>query len=552
MAVGIVVDNEWSRLDQTVENAKSFSDNVFALGIDSSETTATIIEQAGIEKNFLSVAFCTDFSEARNRLLKHVEEHCNADWILWLMAGECFDLSTFADFALFIEKEANLNSLYFQVLRRNFKEDGSRHDLDQETIDARLMPLRKGLYFSGPVRETPFLSATNLMIQLSAAPGRIVGPMKYVDQHIRLLRGARNLRILENLQSQGMAVEDELLIFQAEVRCDLGDWAAARNDYLRLVSETSKSNLRLEGYYALCDTTMFTSIQPAETTQILLQSLDQFPVDMQLLTLMGKHMQGQGHWDIAARTFDTALRYGQISLDVWHRRHIREMAAVGLSLIHRLQDNQAKAIQVLESNLDQIEDATECVRYLFDLYIAEFQEFKAHDAAAKVFEGEELDLMQDVLSGACRASAGAYEAAILPLEAAYADGCRDLLCLRWYALSLISLERFDDAIPIIEEWTASAPESKEAKAYLAAAKDPAHFHRIIDQMKAKQQRILRNSGKPSGSLAFQAQQAVQEMVRSSGKASGEASSKPLSEVDVPVQFEIEIAGDSPNNMFFEM
>lgn len=545
LAVGIIVDNEWNRLDRTIENAKYFSDNVFILGINSSEVTAAVIEQADIKKNFLSVLLCNDFSEARNRMLEQVEKSCDAQWMLWLYAGEHFDLSTFADFELFLEKEANLNSLYFQILRRNFNEDGSRHDWDEETIDARLMPLRKGLRFSGPVKEDLFQSATNLMIQLSAAPGRIVGPTKYVDQHTRLLRGARNLRILENLQSQGNVIEENLLLFQAEVRADLNDWAAARNDCLRLIRETAKTNLRLEGYYRFCETTILSPIQPNEMTQVLLQALDHFPVDMQLLTLMGKHMQGIGHWDIAMRTFDTAIRYGQISLDVWHYRHIREIAVVALSLLHRLQGNQAEAIQVLENNLDQIEDPSDYVRYMFDLYISEFQEFKAHDVAAKVFKGKQLDMMHDAISGACRAAIGTYEAAILPLKTAYDDGCRDILCLRWYALSLLSLKQFEDAIPIIEEWNTAAPDSSEAKAYLTAAQDPTSFDETIKQIKAKQQQIFGSMAKTS---QHQAKQAVQEMVGSSGKISVET----LNENAMPVQFEIEIAGDSSNELYFEM
>lgn len=521
LAIAIVVEDDSTNFNKTIENTAFLSENVFVLGLDPSEQTTNTVQMNGLTERFVSVSFCKDRSEARNRLVKQIEKESEANWLLWLRAGESFDLATLDEFAAFFENEADFDSLYVQILRRYIKEDGSRHDLDEETIDARLMPLRKGLCFTGYVNESLFTSANQLMIQLSASPGRIVCPTRFLEPSAKIIRGARNLKLIESLAAQNVAFEDDLLMFRAETRVELNDLIGARKDYFNIIEKCSKTNLRLEAFYRIWETMMLVPTPPNEVTQFLLQALDHFPVDMQLLTFMGRHLQNTGQLDMAKRTYDTAIRYGQISLDVWHRLHIREIAVVSLAMLCNLQGNSTEAIRILEDNLDSIDNPVEYVRFMFDFYIRDFQDSKAHEVAERVWKGEQLATMQSILTGACYASAGSYETAVSILHETFEDGCRDLICLRWYSLCLLALCRFQDAIPVLKEWAAADPQNTEVKAYLKAARTPDRFGKIVAQMRdvnrAALGQVMQNfDNKPKKSVI---EDAVREMISASGRQS---------------------------------
>jgi len=86
-----------------------------------------------------------------------------------------------------------------------------------------------------------------------------------------------------------------------------------------------------------------------------------------------------------------------------------------------------------------------------------------------------LDQMKEVLSGACCAVSGNWEMAAIPLAKAYNAGCREPLCQRWYAMTLISLHRFAEAARVLEEWIAAEPGHSEAHSLLFAIKHPEQF-----------------------------------------------------------------------------
>lgn len=490
IAVGIIVEDGFEGLQDTLRSVSQFSDFVFVLSAESGDN---LIEPFDV--NNVNITYCksksyNDEAVLRNELIELAESQNNANWLLLINAGEHFDKTTLEEFQLFAKNGLERNSLYVMVLHRLHRLDGIRHDLDEETIEPRLIPLRKGLRFQGQVRASLLSSATNLMIRLNAAPGRFLLPSRQRDSIRRKQWATRNLQALEQLEKQGNSIINELLLVRAETQLILGDYARARHDFLQLIEKTTRTDLRLAAYYGVWETFTFLPIPDQEITKILLAGLDHFPVDMQLLTFMGSHLQRQGKLDLAIRTFETAIRYGQTTLDIWHRLRIREMAVTSLALLHRLRGEGHKAIQVLESNLELIADRTEFNRHLLDLYIAELQESKGHEFAATIWGGTDLDLIREVITGACRASAGNWGKAILPLELAYWDGCHDILCLRWYSLTLLSLTRFNEAAIILEEWNRLEPENKEAQAFLVAARQPEHFSKIVGQFRDSQIKVL--------------------------------------------------------------
>ncbi|MDR3199465.1 MAG: tetratricopeptide repeat protein [Planctomycetaceae bacterium] len=530
IAVGIIVEDGFEGLQDTLQSVVPFADFVFVL---STESAANGIEpfEPNTKIIYRKSQNCNDEAALRNELIEiaesqNAESQNNVGWLLLMNVGDRFDETTLEEFRLFTTNELERNSLYIMVLHRLYRLDGIRHDLDEETIEPRLIPLRKGLRFQGQVRASILPSAANLMIRLNAAPGRFLLPSRQQNSVRQKKWAARNLQLLEQSEKQGKSIANEALLVRAEAQSILGDYIHARQNFLQLIEQTNRTDLRLTAYYGVWETFVFAPISEQEMTKILLAGLDSFPLDMQLLTFMGAHLQQQGKPDLAVRTFETAIRYGQTALDIWHRLRIREMAVTSLALLHRLRGEGHKAIQVLESNLELIVDRTEFNRHLLDLYIAELQESKGHEFAATIWGGTDLDLIREVISGACRASAGNWEKAALPLELAYWDGCRDVLCLRWYSLALLSLTRFNEAIIILEEWQHLEPENKEAQAFLVAARQPEHFSKIVRQFRDRQIKILgiskpeilskhftQNSARNTNSII---ENAIREMITSSG------------------------------------
>jgi tetratricopeptide (TPR) repeat protein len=529
IAVGIVSEDGFEELQSTLQSVYSLSDNIFIL------STEPVADNLG---NVNTVRFLSetrnDEAGLRNELIEKIESQNVADWLLLMNTGDRFDEKTLAEFRLFIENDIDRNSLYMMVLHRLHRADGVRHDWDEETIEPRLIPLRKGLRFQSRMRASIVESASKLLIRLNAAPGRFILPSRQRDSLRQKKRANRNLQVIEQLETQlktqGQTISEEELFVRAEARLVLGDAVRARRDFLRLINETRQSDIRLASYYGVWETSVLSPIPDAELTKILLEGIDRFPVDMQLLTFMGAHLQRLGKHDLAVRTFETAIRYGQTTLDVWHRLRIREIAVMSLALLFRLQGKGLEAIRILETNLKLIADRTEFNRILIDLYVAEQQESQVRDFAATVWGDTELDLIRDVLDGAVKASGGNWFDAAPILESAYLEGCRDVLCLRWYSLTLLSLTRFNEAVTVLEEWNRAEPGNKEAEAFLVAARQPEHFNEIVRQFQKTQLKLLgiskpellqrnifKSSPRKSNNLI---DQAIREIIRSSGSLNG--------------------------------
>jgi tetratricopeptide (TPR) repeat protein len=516
LAVGIVVDEDsFPLLNETILQAETLSDRVFVLSVGNTpeidETTAIVLRGG----------FPNDEAATRNELIQFVENSGVADWLVWMNPGDKFDKATLTEFELFTENELNRDSIYMMVLHRLYRNDGVRHDFDEENIDARLMPLNKGVRYQGRVKASLLSRNATLMMKISAAPGRFIVPSKQNDPARTKKRAERNLQLLDKIENEGNVVADDLLTFRSESLLTLKNYAAARRTLLQLIVSTTRSDLRLAAYYDLWETIAHAPIPDAEVTNILTQAIDRYPVDMQLLTFLGSHMQRIGKHDLAIRSFETAVKHGRISLDVWHRLRIREIAVTSLALTLRLQNKNREAIRVLETNIDLIDDRTEFSRHLIDLYIAENLELKASELAATIWGDHDLDLIRMVLTGACQAKAGNWKEAVHPLETAYFKGCRDILCLRWYSLTLLSLGQFPQAVAVLEQWLALEPDNSEAKSYHTAAQRPERFGEMLRQIRDRQLRSLGvkpNHFAPKSHIRID--EAVREMIHASGSFGG--------------------------------
>jgi len=522
IAVGIVVDEETlPLLHQTVANVKACltAEHIFVLATgehcDVTEPDVTV-HRGGWNH---------DEAATRNMLIDFVESANVADWLLWMNPGEEFDEKTLDEFLHFLEQDAHRDFLYMMVSHRLFRKDRVRHDFDEETIEPRLMPLRKGVRFQGRVRASLLPRSASLMTQISAAPGRLLLPSKKNDPATTANRAKQTLEMLAKMEQEGEVIQEDLLAARAEALLATGDFIDSRKLSMQLIKMTERSDLRLSAYYSLWETFALAPIPDTEITNVMVEALDHFPTDMQLLTFLGSHLQRTGKLDLAIRTFETAIQHGKVSLDVWHRLRIREIAATSLALCFRLQDKNDKAIQVLEANAELVEDRTDYNRHLLDLYIAENWGEKASALAAEIWGDVELDLIRLVIQGACSAKAGRWDSALAPLKEAHEQGCRDVLCLRWYSLTLLALQQFQPAMEILDQWIAVQPDNSEAKSYRAAAQHPDQFGGSLRRIRDAH---LRSLGMMATKIAprkpnVRIDEAVREMIQSSGAFGGKIS-----------------------------
>jgi len=513
IAVGILVDEDTlPLLHKTIVSARTLSDHIFvlAIGSDCDVTEAGITLERG--------GWLHDEAASRNTLIERVENAHVADWLVWLNPGEEFEAKTLDEFHHFLDHDSHRDALYMVVLHRYYREDRVRHDFDEETIDARLMPLRKGIRFQGRVRATLIPRCVSLMTEISAAPGRFLLPPKKLDPTKTVKRAKQLLEILENIEKEGEVIQDDMLAARAEALFTLGNYVDSRKLLLQLIKGTTRSDLRLSAYFSLCETFVAAPIPETEVTKLMVEALDHYPVEMQLLTFLGGHLQRSGKLDLAIRTYETAIQHGRVSLDVWHRLRIREITITSLALCLRLQNRNDDAIRVLETNTELVEDRSEYNLHLLDLYIAESREDKASELAAEICGDVDLDLIRLVLKGACIAKTGRWDNALAPLAEAHRQGCRDVLCLRWYALTLLALQQFRLASEILEQWLSIQPDNSEAKSYLAAAQRPDQFGETLTRIRDAHLRSLGMMGKKIAprSPNIRVEDAVREMIQASG------------------------------------
>ncbi|MGL6194808.1 MAG: tetratricopeptide repeat-containing glycosyltransferase [Thermoguttaceae bacterium] len=529
VAAAIVAKNDDTRLEGTIKSVITLVDHVFVLNLNSSDLTAEVAALHGA--TVFNANWNHDYSAAKNLLLEKIEniglengeiEGEKFDFVLWINPGELFDFRTAPIFREFLANEIDPNSAYILIERRyavnlgqgiiqlagSFLEDGlpggpaslypvdGFSDWNEETISLRLMPTRKNLSFSGRLRENiiPSLNVTD--IQLSAAPGRILDILPVCDPVRNTERSRDVFAVINKIEESGLGLTEDELLAKADALVVLSDVIGAREIYKNLTDNSLQRNVKLEAYYKLDATYNIVPPVGNERIELLLKALETFPFDMQLLTFLGLELYKQRNMEVAIRTLSTAIEHGQISLDVWHRECINEIAIAHLSLIYRLTGAQSEAIELLENTITDLPTHAQLARLLFDLYIAKRDEEKLHAFAAHYWGDADLDMIRNVFTGACRANAGAWTAALVSLENAYNSSianngkCKDVFCLRWYSLALLSNLRFEDACKILDQWLELEPANIEARSFRYAAAHPFRFNEIMDQLQRQQAFML--------------------------------------------------------------
>jgi tetratricopeptide (TPR) repeat protein len=225
----------------------------------------------------------------------------------------------------------------------------------------------------------------------------------------------------------------------------------------------------LEAYYGLLASHEGDPQAADRQLAICVEALDVFPLDAQLLCAMGNYLQAGNHFELAARSFDTAVRFGQVNEETWHLGDLAEVAAACLGLTLQLLKRDDEAQAVLEEALRRHPESVRLRRHLVDLHVKHGRAESALRAAERLpMAAEDREPLRNAIRGACRAARRDWIPALGYLQSAYVGGCSDPLCLRWLSVTLLSNGQQEAALPVLHLWRRREPNNREVQACLAA------------------------------------------------------------------------------------
>jgi len=457
----ILARDEEQILAPTLESARQVADQLLLVDTGSQDRTRVIGYRYGAR--VVQVPWEEDFGAARNRAIEEVR----TPWILWLDAGEQVDSESRVPLKEFVHHQADPGYVYgMRVVLPPAEGAGS----PMEVLQGRLMPNRPGLRFQGRIRESLQPAMQSLQMQWAEAPGQILCHPRRHHPDWKAQRALRNLRIAHQENGDRRSPEVRLLLAMADSLVDLGDLPHAHALYLQAVQEAEPTSAtQLEAYYGLLTTGETRGQSGQQLLVYALQAVERFPLDAQLLCLLGQLLGVQGQWKLAARAFEQAFRHGTICKQVWHVGDWQALAGWGWTQALEHQNEPVLALGALQEVAEQT-GAVWIRRRLVEKYV---QLGRLADAAQElsglwgVEKGQDTDeeMVQNVVQGAYLATQKDYEAALPLLEQAYQAGCREPVCLHWLVAGKVASGQPHTAEPIFQEWQRVDPAHPELRRY---------------------------------------------------------------------------------------
>jgi tetratricopeptide (TPR) repeat protein len=356
----MIVSDEQDVLSESIESVARIADEIVVLDTGSIDRTPELAARMGARVH--RAPWENDFSAARNHCLRFV----TGNWVLWLDAGERLATQHAAELRRFLNEQANsavAYSLWVEVPPR--EEQASA----EQCLQIRLLPNHRNLRFSGRVRETLSASLQAAGLKAAEAPCRIVRNARQHEPQRIMAKAHRDLALASAEAEAAGIWSPQLLLVAGQAHAVLGDQAHAR-EMLRQAAEISppQSAQRLEAFYGLLTTFDEDPDLHASQLTACLDSLENFPFDLQLLLALGNYMLVRDRLDLAIRAFEAAVRFGRITSAVWHLCEVREIAAVCLGLALQARQRDDEACSVLETALAVRPDSLRLLHQLYSLY----------------------------------------------------------------------------------------------------------------------------------------------------------------------------------------
>jgi tetratricopeptide (TPR) repeat protein len=461
LSVAMIVRNEQDVICSTLESITSIAEEIVVLDTGSLDDTPSIARRWGAK--VLHSAWNDSFAEARNICMQCT----TGDWVLWLDAGEQLSPQSAGKVRDFVDQTADARNAYLMMVEVPPADPLSS---PEQIAQIRLIPRAANLTFEGRVRENLLASIVAAGMEIETAPGRILRHSREQNSARRIARAKRNLELIALERRQHPHEEIRFLLAEGDAYSELNQNEQARDAYTRAIEISPPGSTgMLEAYYGLLSCYHDNPALADCQLETGLKALETFPFDVQLLLAMGSYLQSKDRLDLASRSFEIAVKFGQVELSVWHLREVVEVATSCWCMILQLQGRAREACDALEESLAHHPQSGRLLRHGVELYIKMDEPEKAirlMERLASPFDN--LATLADAVRGACRAAKCDWLAALGYLQGAYLAGCQNAFCLRWLTVTLLGGGAISEARAVLEQWRLLEPDHPEMLTYLDA------------------------------------------------------------------------------------
>jgi tetratricopeptide (TPR) repeat protein len=372
LSVAMIVRDEQDVLAKSIESVSGLADEIVVLDTGSIDRTPVLASELGATVHHRP--WENDFSSARNLCLRCI----SGNWVLWLDAGEQIAPGDVARLRAFLDCDVKATAAYSLMIEVPPRDDGASAE---QVAQYRLLPTNVGLRFVGRVRETVDDSIAMAGLARAEAPCRILRDPRQHDPERFMAKARRDLALATAEAEASGRWPPRLLLAAGQAHTVVGEQDQAR-ELLRQAIQLAPAGSpeRLEAYYGLLTTFDDDPQMHASQLTACLDSLQEFPFDLQLLLALGNYMLVRERLDLAIRAFDAAVRFGRLTSTVWHLCEAREIAAVCLSLALQARQRDDEARTVLETALCARPDS---LRLANQLQILDAKQGKTAEAAAE-------------------------------------------------------------------------------------------------------------------------------------------------------------------------
>ena len=461
LSIVVLANQADDPLAATLESVASTGAEIIVMDCAESQKIADICRAHGAERMTPGVEL--NQGAAWNEALAAAA----GSWILCLEAGETLQPTGAHKLSEFVRSEADPKSVYVLMIEIP---PSAGQSCGEQSAQVRLIPGQKSLKFAGRVRPSLLLSAAQAGLDALHHGTRIQRTEREYNQAVRTARAERDLQLAQKqLEAEGESAE--LYVAWGEALSAIGKNDAAVEQFKKAIPLAARgSTAMLEAYYGLLSSLDSNPTAREEQLAACLEALDIYPLDAQLLCGMGSYMLAQNRLDLAARAYTLAVGHGQVDPQTWHLSEIGEVSSSCLSLTQQLMGEEDAARASLEEALIRFPNSIRLRRQLLNVLInqgaaeAAMAEFNRLPATMPMREA-----LRCAVRGALLGSQKNWMAALPYLKTAYTAGCRDVICLRWLSVVLLSTGDVAGALPILQEWKMVEPQNAELQAYLAAA-----------------------------------------------------------------------------------
>ncbi len=465
----MVVNEETDLIRETLSSVRQIVDEIVLLNIGKTDAISSIANE--FQARVVAHSWQESMSQARNAALAHV----TGEWILWLDPGETIVEEDAAKLRAFVNGQVDIMTAYVLLVRAP-QTPGA---IGSEQIgQVRLHPNHPGIRFEGRVRETCIPSLAECGMAIEAVPFLVQRHAIEGDSQWKVQRASRDAKLVE-LEIKESGPNARLMICMAEAVQTLNDQENALMFFEQAcrLSDHGSAEM-LEAFYGILTALDSRADGLDLQIQTCMTALEIFPLDAQLLCAVGGYLQTKGHLDLARRSFETAYKHGQINLETWHIDDIDEIAASCLAITTHAGGKVEEAERIL---LEALADCPHSVRLRRQVIEMHVKHGRRQEALAELerLPGDypKVESFRSAVRGAALASQQNWIGARPYLEAAYRQGSREQLCLRWYATTLAALEEHDASREVLRVWKERDPHNAEPEELMRALLTGPKVHR---------------------------------------------------------------------------